>query len=132
MKIINILINTVVKLLTIILSIAYSILLFAYCNSKIFPTIFGWILCVFIVMTSFVDMIRPKKIDIKYNLLNLVIIFLMLFNIFTPYVNSLLLNNLISSFDVNLMFSYSIFEQNFLSITVFMIITLVVNFKFRL
>ena len=91
----------------------------------------GWIFCVFVIMTSFVDMVRPKKIELKYNIINLVILFFMLFNIFRPFIDSFILNNLITDAGVNLVFSYHIFEQNFLLITIFIVILFLINFNFK-
>lgn len=131
MKIINIILNTIIKILNILLAITYGVFIFVYCNEKIFPSVLGWVLCVFVIMTSFVDMVRPKKIELKYNIINLVILFFMLFNIFRPFVDSFILNNLITDAGVNLVFSYHIFEQNFLLITIFIVILFLINFNFK-
>lgn len=131
MKITNIILNIIIKALNIILAVAYGVFIYVYCNEKIFPSIIGWIFSIFIIFTCFVDMVRPKKIELKYNIINLVILLLMLFNIFRPFIDSLILNNLVNDMGINLVFSYHLFEQNFLLITIFMIILFLINFNFK-
>lgn len=131
MKVFNIILNIVIKLLTMLLSITYGIgIIYYFHNSPLF-VVLGWILSIFIFMTSFVDMIRIKQIDFRTNILNFTLILLMLVNIYRPFFDSLLLDNLVNSFEFNASFSLSILHQNILLVTLFMIILFIINFKFK-
>ena len=127
----KILINIITKLLTMLLSVTYAIGLINYSYDSFVLSIFGWLLSLFIFVTSIVDMIRVKNINNKTNILNLVLVSLMLFNIYRPFLDSLLLDNLVFDFAINASFSLFLLHQNFLLVTIFMIVLFIINFKFK-
>ena len=127
----KILINIITKLLTMLLAATYAIGLINYSYDSFLIFILGLILSIFIFVTSIVDMIRIKNINNKTNVLNLILVSIMLFNIYRPFLDSLLLDNLIFDFEINASFSLSLLHQNFLLITIFMIILFLINFNFK-
>ena len=127
----KILINIITKLLTMLLAATYAIGLINYSYDSFLIFILGLILSIFIFVTSIVDMIRIKNINNKTNVLNLILVSIMLFNIYRPFLDSLLLDNLIFDFAINASFSLSLLHQNFLLITIFMIILFLINFNFK-
>ena len=124
MKIINILLYILNNLLALMLSTVYTIFVYVYLNESILSTLLFFLLSV-LLLISFI--IGYKKINIKYNVLNFILLLFILLNIFRPYIDSLISPNLVYNVKLNFLFSYVIFEQNFIIITIFMIILLIVN-----
>lgn len=127
----NIILNIINKILYIMLSVTYVFFSYLYFNESLIKTLLPFIFGVVIFITSIIDIVRFKEYNLKYNILNLILYLLMLLNIYRPYIDSILLNNLANNFLLNLSFSYTIFEQNFILITLFMIITFILNIKFN-
>lgn len=125
------LLNLIEKLLTMVLSVTY---FFSVANfQSIFMIIFITIISIFTFGTCIADIIKLKPRNIKYTLLNILLILILLLNIYRPFIDNLLIKNLDYGEDTFLMLRYSIdlLNQNSLLVTIFMIILFIINFKIK-
>lgn len=120
-------INITEKLLTMILSITYFLGLTRV--DTLFIYIIILFLSLFIFFTSLIDMIRMKEVNIKYSILNIVLILILLLNIYRPFIDVVLIKNL--KLETWIIFNYcaDLIKQNILLITIFMTILFIFNFK---
>ena len=118
--------NIIEKLLTMFLSVTY----FFAVQPNLFIYIFVAVISIFTFCTSIVDIIKFKKKDIKQYILNIILILLLLLNIYRPFIDCLLIKGLDFNLDMRLNYCRDILNQNFILVTIFMIILFVLNFKF--
>lgn len=121
--------NIIEKLLTMILALTYFLGLTR--TDSIFLVIIILFLSISIFFTSLTDMAKNKKVDVKYSILNIVLILVLLLNIYRPFIDVILIKDFnLESF---MLFNYSadLIKQNILLITIFMAILFILNFKMK-
>lgn len=98
---------------------------------SIFTYIIILFLSIFTFFTSLIDLIRIKEYNIKYSILNIVLIIILLLNIYRPFIDVILIKDL--KLETWIIFNYcvDIIKQNILLITIFMIILFILNFKIK-
>lgn len=123
------LLNSIEKILLIIFSCLY------FCSFSFQDTLLKQILVlifsVLIFSTSLVDLFKYKKLNLETHILNVVLILILLLNIIRPVFDNLLIRDLEFNFDLIFYYTMSLLEQNFLLITIFMIILFILNIKFK-
>lgn len=125
----NRILDMIEKILTMFFAVTYFLGIVAV--DSIFIHIFIIAISVFTFCTSIVDIIRYKKRDIKITILNILLILILLLNIYRPFIDSILIKNLSLNFEMKMYYSVDLLCQNFLLITIFMIILFILNFKIK-
>lgn len=120
-------INIIEKLLTMILAITYFLGL--TCVDSIFIYIIILFLSIFTFFTSLIDMIKIKEINIKYSILNIILILILLLNIYRPFIDVILIKDL--KLETWVIFNYctDLIKQNIILFTIFMTILFIFNLK---
>jgi len=120
-------INIIEKLLTMILAVTYFFGLTAIDSLPMYIIIL--IISIFTFFISLIDMIRIKEINIKYSILNIVLILLLLSNVYRPFIDIIVIKNF--KVETYMLFNYctDLIKQNIILITIFMIILFIFNFK---